>query len=133
MKQQLPVARRIARAIFVGIGAALFLVAFLVFALDSGSRALVMQHNWHDAEFRGLLTGVTGLVLVGLMLLVGARMIVRAKLAALALLTVGNALLLYWCWYGDKEVVLVPPLILSLACLLFEEAKLLEIPLFDKV
>jgi len=110
----------------------MFLLAFLLLALDSGSRVLAMQHNWHDPDFRSLLTAVIGMILLGVMLLIGASIVPRAKWVALAILALGNVLFLYSCWNGAKEAILVPPLMLSLGCLLFEETKLLTGMLLHK-
>jgi len=126
----LPVTRRIARAIFAGVGAIAVLLSFAPFAADPDARYLLVHRNWRDVEFRSLLEGVFGSFVAGCLLLACALLISKAKSPVLLGLIAVNVFLLYWSWQADaKEAVLIPPFFVSLVCLVFEEKKLLRSPL----
>jgi hypothetical protein len=111
--------------VFAGIGGLfLFLIPFPLI-LNHDDRAALLAHSWSDPDFRGLVTQLAAWLLVGTAFLLLALFVRRAGPLGLFGCLIANCALLAVCVNGDKEVVLIFPLTLSLVCLLFESFKYL--------
>jgi hypothetical protein len=96
-------------------------------AVDQDFRADVARHDWSDRAFRAMAIGFTYWIIIGAGFLGAALFIRRANIWGLLALTVANAAILTLIWrdaYG-KDMVLIPPLCLSLMALLFEDCQIL--------
>lgn len=127
MNQNLSLPRRVARAVFVGMGVISLLLVSIPFAVDQDFRADVARHDWSNHAFRAMAVGFTYWVITGAGLLGAALFIGRANIWGLLALTLANAGVLTLIWrdaYGT-DMVLIPPLCLSLMALVFEDCQIL--------
>ena len=125
MTHSLSLPRRVISGVFAGIGGVfLFLIPF-PFILNHDDRAALLVYRWSDPDFRGLVTGLGAWLLVGIAFLFLARFVRKAGPLGLFGCLVANCAVLAACVNGDKAIVLVFPLSLSLVCVLFEEYKAL--------
>jgi hypothetical protein len=129
MNQRLSIPRRIARIVFVVMSATTFFLASVMLSLQARARSALVKHDWGNPEFRRTAAVLFMLVTSTLAFVAAAFVLKTAKVWVLILLTVCNAFALAWLWRytGGKDVVFVPPLTLSLICLLFEDYKVLAI------
>ena len=109
-------ARRIARAVFVSMGVIALLLSFVVPIVDEGMRQDLLRH-------------LTVPLSVAAAFLLSAFFVTRATIWGLGLLTMLDALLVTFLWHRavGKDFVLLRPLCLSLACLLFEDIRILVV------
>jgi len=125
VRGELSIPRRIARAVFAGIGAIFLILIPLPLILDREMRAVFLRHDWGNHAFRGLLNGLGAWFIFGAGLLFLAFLIRKANVWGLLACTFLNLVLLIGSWNGAKELILVPFLCVSLICLLVEDGKLM--------
>jgi len=122
VKQELSIGRRIARAIFVGMGVVFLLLAATLFSADPDARQLLLKHDFGNKDFESLAQGGGVLLLLGPLFLAAALLIRRSGLLALSVCLAINLLALIALW--PVVLLLLPPLA-CLLCLLSEGAVLL--------
>jgi len=124
--ESLSLPRRIARAVFLGLGAISLFLTFALLAVDRESRGVTAKHDWSNAEFQDLAIGLWHGVSSGVILLVAAYFLRSAKLRGLIILTICNLLLLVFILpaYGKDQLVALP-LGVSLFALFFEDFRIL--------
>jgi ACR3 family arsenite efflux pump ArsB len=107
------------------MGAISLLLVLAPFILDEVFRDVLAKHDWASREFKVMASGLALWTVVGLAFLLAALFIKKANIWGLILLTLCNAIILALVWPGaaGKDIVLVPPLCLSLLALLFEDYK----------
>lgn len=109
------------------MGVISLLLVSVPFAVDQDFRADVVRHDWSNHAFRAMALGFTYWVIIGAGFLGAALFIGRASIWGLLALTLANAMILTLTWrnaYG-KDMVLIPPLCLSLMALVFEDCQVL--------
>lgn len=124
MSETLPWTRRIARAIFLGMGGCLILsIPFLLF-LEEGARAALLKHDPSDVLFRTFVKTAAKELGIGAGFLVLGLLLAKDKFVTLALAL--NVALLVSAWVDGvrgKDVIIVVPLLVSLTCLVVEAYK----------
>ena len=123
MKQELSIGRRIARAIFVGMGVVFLLLAATLLAADPDARQLILKHDFGNKAFQSLAQGGGMLLVLGPLFLAAALLIRRSGLLALSACLAINLLALIALW---PVVLLLLPMLACLVCLLSEGAVLFE-------
>ena len=127
VNQGLSLARRIARSVFAGMGAVTLLLVLVPFAVDQDLRVVVAKHDWSDYEFKAMAIGFTVWIIMAAAFLSAAFLIPIANSWGLFVLSLCNALILAVIWpkAAGKDLVLIPPLCLSMIALLFEDYRIL--------
>jgi hypothetical protein len=123
VKQELSIGRRIARAIFVGMGTVFLLLAATLFAADPDARRLILKHDFGSEAFQSMAQTGGVLLLLGPLFFAAALFIRRSGLLALSACLAINLLALIALW---PVVLLLLPLLACLLCLLSEGAVFFE-------
>ena len=120
-------ARRIARAVFAGMGAVSLLLVLVPFAVDQELQGIIARHDWSDRDLKSTAVGFAIWSVMAVAFLSAAFLIRRANTRGLLTLTLCNALILAAIWPNadGKDTMLIPPLCLSLIALLFEDYRTL--------
>jgi hypothetical protein len=127
VKRELSIPRRIARAVFIGIGAIMLLLVLVPLLIDQEIRKDFLKFDFADPKFQALIWGVGTWMIAGILFLTIAVLIRRAGILGLSICLLLNAIALGVFWKsGQKEEVLLLPLGISLICLLVEETGLLR-------
>jgi hypothetical protein len=88
--ERLSLPRRTSRAVFFGLGALIIFLTFVPFATDANFRAWLAQTNWSSEEFKSLVGGLCFDAGFGILFVLAAFSLKRARLLGLGVLTACN-------------------------------------------
>ena len=127
MKQELSIRRRIARAVFIAVGAVILFLVLVPLFIDQEMRKDFLRFDFANAQFQALILGLGIWAIAGVLFLAIAVLIRRAGIFGLSICLLLNAVALGVFWKSDyEEKVLLLPLGVSFICLLVEETGLLR-------
>jgi hypothetical protein len=123
-EHQLSVPRRVSRGVFAGLGLVFLVLIPRPFVLDADMRRLFVNHDLANRKFCAMASGFGVWLLYGLPFLLAAFFIAKANFWGLLAMICLNVVGIVQFWNGTKEVALIPPLCLSLVCLVVEDCRI---------